>query len=78
MPLPRDFLDEVETELQSARHALVADAVRIGALEELRQVADAVATHLGRPVSVFDVVRSPSSRAERARRASLVRLLRQR
>ena len=76
MTLPRDFLDEVETELRDARRSLGQNRDRLAALEELRSVAVAVAHELDRPITVFDVIRSAHERAERARRAQLVRQLR--
>jgi hypothetical protein len=76
MPLPRDFLDEIETELRSARCALTRNHERIAALEDLRLLAVSVATRLNRPVTVFDVVRATVDQAERERRARLVRKLR--
>jgi len=75
-PLPRDFLDEVETELSKARRGLELDRCRITVLEDLLRVAAAVAAELDRPITVFDLVRSAPGRAERERRASLVRELR--
>jgi hypothetical protein len=62
VPLPRDFLDEVETELERARVAVEHDAAHVVALEELRRAAASAALRLGRPVTVFDVVRSARDR----------------
>lgn len=76
MTLPRDFLDEVETELRDARRRLTQNRDRLAALEDLLRVAVAVAAELGRPITVFDLIRSAHERAERARRAELVRHLR--
>ncbi len=78
MALPRDFLDELETELRRAQRALAQNREHIAALEELRRVAIAVEARLSRPITVFDVIRSTVDRAERERRASLVRQLRDR
>lgn len=78
MPLPRDFLDEVETELRRARRVLARSHDDVAALEELRRVAVAVEAELNRPITVFDVIRSTLDRAERERRAALVRRLRDR
>lgn len=76
MGLPRDFLDEVETELREAHRELVQNRERTEALEELRRVALAVAAQLDRPITVFDVIRSTPDWIERDRRALLVRQLR--
>jgi translation initiation factor RLI1 len=76
MGLPRDFLDEVETELREARRELVQNRERTEALEELRRVALAVSAERDRPITVFDVIRSTCDSIERKRRASLVRQLR--
>lgn len=73
---PRDFLDEVESELREARCRLTENGDRLAALEELREVAVSVATALERPITVFDVVRSATEEAERGRRLELVRWLR--
>ena len=76
MGLPRDFLDEVETELREAQGELVQNRERTEALEELRRVSLAVAAQLDRPITVFDVIRSTRDSIERERRVSLVRQLR--
>jgi homoserine kinase len=76
MGLPRDFLDEVETELREARRELVQSRERTEALEELRRVALVVAAQLQRPITVFDVIRSTRDRIERERRVCLVKQLR--
>lgn len=76
MGLPRDFLDEVETELREAQRELVQNRERTEALEELRRVALAVSAELDRPITVFDVIRSTRDWIERERRVSLVRQLR--
>jgi hypothetical protein len=76
MPLPRDFLDEVETELGRMRASLAESRERVAAIEELRLLAAHVAEQLDRPVTVFDVVRSSRDRGERERRLELVRRLR--
>ncbi len=76
MGLPRDFLDEVETELREAQREFVQNRERTEALEELRRVALAVAAQLDRPITVFDVIRSTRDWIERERRVSLVRQLR--
>lgn len=73
--LPRDFLDEVEWELHLARTSLVRSCERIASLEELLFVSLSTQTALGRPITVFDVVRSANDH-ERARRVTLVRILR--
>ena len=76
MGLPRDFLDEVETELREAQRELVQNRERTEALKELRRVALAVAAQLDRTITVFDVIRSTHDCTERERRVSLVRELR--
>ena len=76
MALPRDFRDEVETELRATRRALAADRDRISALEELRRVVLALETLLARPITVIDVINSAPNAAERERRTSLVTMLR--
>ena len=76
MALPRDFLDEVETELARVRASLVESRARVEALEELRLLAAHVAEQLDRPITVFDVVASPPNRRERERRIELVHHLR--
>ena len=76
MGLPRDFLDEVETELREAHRELVQNRERTEALVELRRVALAVAVQLDRPITVFDVIRSTRDWIERERRVLLVRQLR--
>jgi len=76
MGLPRDFLDEVETELFEAQRELVQNLERTEALVELRRVALAVAVQLDRPITVFDVIRSTREWIERERRVLLVRQLR--
>jgi hypothetical protein len=76
MALPRDFLDEVENELDRARASLSDDRDRVRALRELRRLAVALAAELRRPITVFDLVRSAVDREERERRVELVRSLR--
>ena len=76
MDLPRDFLDEIETELRTSRRALAQNRDRIAALEELRILALDLANRLDRSITVFDVIRSTRDRSEREQRASLVRQLR--
>jgi hypothetical protein len=76
MALPRDFRDEVETELRATRRALAADRDRISALEELRRAVLALETLLARPITVIDVINSAPNAAERERRTSLVTVLR--
>jgi hypothetical protein len=76
MSLPRDFRDEVETELQAACRALTAGSDRVAALEELRRVVVSLEASLARPVTVVDLIRSAPDAAERKRRTSLANLLR--
>ena len=76
MPLPRDFLHEVDAELGEARRRVEEQRSRLDALEELHVLASAVAGELGRPITVFDLIRSAPGRTERDRRVRLVRELR--
>jgi len=76
MSLPRDFLDEIETELAAARRSVTRDRTRTAALNELRQLALAATNQLGRPITVFDFIGSVAARDERERRLALVRRLR--
>ncbi len=77
-PLPRNFLDEVETELRVEQHRLSRNRDRLQALEKLHGLALVLTAELERPVTVFDVIRSASQRKERNRRLALVRQLRDR
>ena len=74
--LPRDFLAEVEAELEPARRALRDSVEEWAALEELRQRTTAVSRTLRRAASVVDVLDSAADDGERARIASLVGVLR--
>jgi hypothetical protein len=76
MSLPRDFLDEVEMELTAARRNFTRDCTRTTALEELQRLARAATHEHGRPITVFDFIRSAATRHERERRLALVRQLR--
>lgn len=76
MPLPRDFLDEIEMELAAARRSFTPDCARTATLEELHRLARAVTHELGRPITVFDFIRSADARTERERRLTLVRQMR--
>ena len=76
MTLPRDFLEELERELGEARAAFEHDHLLVVTLEELRALARAAMRQLDRPVTVFDVIEATGEADERARRASLVRLVR--
>jgi hypothetical protein len=76
MALPTDFLDEVETELREARRNLEQNCARLVALEGLLEIALRLTADLRRPITVFDLVRSATDRAERERRVQLVRELR--
>jgi len=76
LSLPRDFLDEVEMGLAAARRSLTRDCARTVALEELHRLASAATDELGRPITVFDFIRSAGRREERERRLALVRRLR--
>ena len=76
MSLPRDFLDEIETELAATRRNITRDCTRTAALEELHRLARAATNELGRPITVFEFIRSAAARAERERRLALVRRMR--
>jgi hypothetical protein len=76
MSLPRDFLDEIEIELAAARRSVTRDCTHTAALEELHRLARAVTHELGRPITVFDFIRSAVARGERERRLALVRRMR--
>jgi hypothetical protein len=76
MTLPRDFLEELESELRDARTAFARDHLLVATLEELCILARAAAQHLLRPVTVFDVIEAAGQTDERKRRANLVRLVR--
>ena len=76
MPLPRDFLDEIEMELAAARRSFTRDCTHVAALEELQRLARAVRDEVGRPISVFDFIRSAATRDERERRLAFARQLR--
>jgi hypothetical protein len=76
MSLPRDFLDEIETELAAARRSFTRDRTRTAALEELHQLARAATDALGRPITVFDFIQLAAAREERDRRLTLVRRMR--
>ena len=76
MSLPRDFLAEVEAELEPARKALRVSAEEWAALEELRERTAAVSRTLKRPANVVDVLESATDDDERARIIGLVGILR--
>jgi hypothetical protein len=76
MSLPRDFLDEIEIELAAARRSVTRDCTHTAALEELHRLARAVTHELGRPITVFDFIRSAATHRDRERRLTLVRELR--
>jgi hypothetical protein len=76
MSLPRDFLDEIDIELAAARRSVTRDCTRTAALEELRRLARAATHELGRPITVFDFIRSAATHRDRDRRLTLVRELR--
>jgi hypothetical protein len=74
--LPRDFLDEVEIELQAAHRRSARNRARVDALEQLRRLSRAIALELHRPITAFDVIRSTDEPHERERLRQLVRELR--
>jgi hypothetical protein len=76
MSLPRDFLGEIEMELAATRRSFTRDCTRASSLEELHRLALAASDQLGRPITVFDFIRSAVARDERERRLALVRRLR--
>jgi len=76
MSLPRDFLDEIDIELAAARRSVTRDCTRTAALEELRRLVRAATHELGRPITVFDFIRSAATHRDRERRLMLVRELR--
>ena len=56
MQIPRDFLDEVESELRLARRSLARAGTRVDRLERLQALMLLTAAGLGRPVTVLDLV----------------------
>ena len=76
--LPRDFREEVEAALRETTAQISGDERRLAALQELAALCRRLAHELARPVSVFDVVRTATSDAERCRRRGLIRVLRSR
>jgi hypothetical protein len=76
MSLPRDFLDEIESELAAARRSFSRDRTRTAALEELHRLARAATHELGHPITVFDFIRVAAAHRERERRLALVRRMR--
>ena len=73
---PQDFRDEVARELRACHRELAGDRARLSALEELERLTLELAAELRRPPTVFDVVRSAPTAAERERRRALVQSLR--
>jgi len=71
-----DFCDEVARELQASYAELAGGKARVAALEELERLSLELAAELRRPLTVFDVVRSAPTAAERERRRALVQSLR--
>lgn len=76
MSLPRDFLDEIEMELAATRNSITPDRTRTATLEELHRLARAATHEFGRPITVFDFIRSAAAAGERERRLALVRRMR--
>ena len=74
--LPRNFLDEVESALEETRTGLEGQRARLAALEDLHLIARSLSFELGRPVTVFDVVRTAASSRERAWRQQLLSVMR--
>jgi len=75
--LPRDFLEEVEAALSETAAQISGDHRRFAALEELVGVCRQLRRDLGRPVNVFDVMRTAQGDAERQRRHELICTLRE-
>jgi hypothetical protein len=76
MRLPRDFLDEVESELRAAYRGSARSQARVDALEQLHQLSHALTLELRRPITAFDLIRATDQPYERQRRRQLVRELR--
>ena len=76
MSLPRDFLDEIETELAAAHRSVTRDGTHAAALDELHRLALAVTREFARPITVFDFIRSAATHHDRERRLALVRRMR--
>jgi len=74
--LPHNFVEEVERALDEARRVLAELTVRVAALEELHNIGRRVSFELGRPVTVFDVVREAGDGREQERRRALIHTLR--
>jgi hypothetical protein len=74
--LPHNFVEEVERALDDARRVLAELTVRVAALEELHIIGRRVSFELGRPVTVFDVVREAGDGREQERRRALIHTLR--
>jgi hypothetical protein len=74
--LPGDFLDELAYELEASERQARGQAERLAILSELHRVATATARHLGRPVTVRDIIESAADGPERDRLTSLVNRLR--
>jgi hypothetical protein len=58
MWIPRDLLDEVESELWLARRSLASAATHVDALERLHALALLTAAALGRPSTLLDLLHS--------------------
>jgi hypothetical protein len=73
---PRTFIDEVETAVRQAQANIDRAEQLLAELDELHRLTLRLSFELGRPPTVFDIVLTASTDADRARRRELVRLLR--
>jgi hypothetical protein len=74
--LPHNFIEEVERALEEARNVLAEQSVRVTALEELHMIGRRVSFEVGRPITVFDIVRQAGDGREQERRRTLIQQLR--
>jgi hypothetical protein len=58
MSLPRNYLDDVEIELAAVRRTFTRERTRTAVMEDLHRLAGGVTGELGRPITVFDFIRS--------------------
>ncbi len=61
-----EFVTELNNEVATERERLRACVDKLDALHSLKAVAARMARRLGRPVSVDDLINSPSDEVERA------------
>ena len=74
--LPGDFLDELAYELEASERQARGQAERLAILSELHRIATATARHLGRPVTVLDIIESAADQSDRDRLTALVNRMR--